>query len=64
MTVPVGVSVVPIADTVTWSVTDVPGATVPVWLEVVVVVVGATTWKHSKSAMVELDARKLVVSGV
>ena len=55
---------VPIAATVTWSVTAVPGATVPCELDEVVVVVGATTWKHSIVAVVELDAKKLVVSGV
>ena len=55
---------VPTAATVTWSDTEVPGATVPVELEVVVVVVGATTWKHSSVAVVDDDARKLVVSGV
>ncbi len=52
------------AATVTWSVTESPGATVPVVLEVVVVVVGATTWKHSIVAMVDDDARKLLEFGV
>ncbi len=55
---------VPIAATVTWSLTEVPGATVPVELAVVVVVVGATTWKHSRVAVVDDDARKLLLFGV
>ncbi len=61
---PVGMSVVPEAVTVTVSNTEVPGATVPRELEVVVVVVGATTWKHSLVWVVDEDARKLDVSGV
>ncbi len=55
----------PEAATVTLSCTDVPGDTVPRELEVVVVVVGATTWKHSwVGSPVELDERKLEVLGV
>ncbi len=53
------------AATVTLSVTEpVPGDTTPVELEVVVVVVGATTWKHSFVVVVDWDPRKLLVSGV
>ncbi len=40
-------SVDPTAATVTVSDTEVPGDTVPRELDVVDVVVGATTWKHS-----------------
>ncbi len=52
--------------TVAMSVTEpVPGETVPVALDVVVVVVGATTWKHSLVRSVLEDARKpLVAVGV
>ena len=62
-TLPVGVLPAP-SVTVTWSETAVPGATVPCVFEEVVGVVGATTWKHSRVAVVDEEARKLVVSGV
>ncbi len=49
----------------TLSVTEpVPGDTTPVELEVVVVVVGATTWKHSFVVVVDCEPVKSVVSGV
>ncbi len=57
-------SVVPTAATVTVSDTEVPGDTVPRELEVVAVVVDATTWKHSLTVVVDEDARKFEVSGV
>jgi len=61
---PVGTSLVPGALTVAVSKAEVPAETDPVWLDEVVVTVGATTWKHSWAAVVELEARKLLVSGV
>ncbi len=48
----------------TVSNTEVPGATVPRELEVVAVVVEATTWKHSLTLVVDEEARKFDVSGV
>ena len=53
-----------IASTIAVSLTAVAGSTDCVSLDVVVTVVLATTWKHSSSAVVELEARKLLVSGV
>ena len=63
-TLPVGVSVVPMAATVAVSNAEVPDDIAPVWLEKVIVVVGATTWKHSIVVVVEDEAVKSVVSGV
>ena len=50
------------AATTTLSVTVVPGATVPCWLDVVVIVVEATTWKHSLATVVVDDPLKLPVA--
>ncbi len=53
------------AATVTLSVSDVPGTMFSaVVLDVVVVVVGATTWKHSLVVVVDCEPVKSVVSGV
>ncbi len=50
--------------TVTESVTEVPGLTVPVEPEVVTVVVGACTWKHSFVVVVLLEPVYEVLVGV